>query len=84
MDVDLKQLKVAMLCWPTRTGQAVLNQAFSMVEAKAVPTSEGVWQVDETTWRKAMNLCARVPYGGRWVWQARRNLWWAIDRATEV
>lgn len=85
MVVDREQLQRALLVAPTSTWRAGMNNAMHIISSNATPKADDpqTWVVDNTAWYKAMNILARLPSGGRWVWKARERLFWEIDNATK-
>ena len=82
MIVNSKQLQLALLTAHTPTWRAGMHQALHIIKSNSVPIDD-TWVVSDTAWYKAMNVLARLPSGGRWVWKAREQLFWALDRATK-
>jgi hypothetical protein len=80
--VDGKQLQLALLTAPTPTWRAGMNAALHVISSNCISIGD-TWVVKDSAWRKAMNILAHLPSGGRWVWQAREQLFWALDRATK-
>jgi len=85
MRVNHTLLRYALLVAPTPTWRAGMNHALYLIESSAASdlSRPEVWMVDDAAWYKAMNILARLPSGGRWVWKARERLFWAIDNATK-
>lgn len=83
MKVNMKLLRRALVTAPTPTWRAGLNTCLGIVEANAVPVHGDVYEVDGKAWMRAMNICWRLPSGGRWVWKFRESLGWAIQKATK-
>jgi hypothetical protein len=80
MIVNSKQLQLALLTAHTPTWRAGMHQALHIIKSNSVSIDD-TWVVDDAAWSKAMNILARLPSGGRWVWKAREQLGWALERA---
>lgn len=83
MRVNHTLLRYALLTAPTPTWRAGMNHAMYIINCNATQEDNDTLVVDDAAWSKAMNILARLPSGGRWVWQARERLFWAIDNATK-
>jgi hypothetical protein len=79
--VDRKQLQQALLIAPTPTWRAGMNDAMYIINRNATQGDNDTLVVNDAAWYKAMNILARLPSGGRWVWKAREQLFWALERA---
>jgi hypothetical protein len=82
MIVNGTQLQLALLTAHTPTWRAGMNTALHIIRSNSAVIDD-TWVVDDTAWSKAMNILSRLPSGGRWVWKAREQLFWALDRATK-
>jgi hypothetical protein len=80
MIVNGPQLQLALLIAPTPTWRAGMNTALHIIRSNSAAIDD-TWVVDDAAWSKAMNILARLPSGGRWVWKAREQLFWALERA---
>jgi hypothetical protein len=82
MIVNGTQLQLALLTAPTPTWRAGMNTALHIIRSNSIVIDD-TWVVVDTAWGKAMNILTHLPSGGRWVWKAREELFWALDRATK-
>jgi hypothetical protein len=82
MIVNSKELQLALLVAPTPTWRAGMNTALHIIHSNSFHIGD-IWVVGDDAWCKAMNILARLPSGGRWVWKAREQLGWALERATK-
>lgn len=82
MRVKDDDLRYALGTAPTAHWRGILNRAWGLIQDGTIATYAGVRIVDDTAWRNAMQKLWSLPAGGRHVAIARRNLSWAIGRAT--
>ena len=83
MRVKDDDLRYALGSAPTMHWRGILSRAWGLIEQGTIATYAGVRIVDDTAWREAMQKLWALPAGGRHVAVARRNLSWALDRATD-
>ena len=70
---------------PTDNWRWGKREAFDTIKSSALTpgsnSTHTVWVVDPCAWSRAMNILARLPSGGRHVWEARTSLSWRLDWA---
>lgn len=80
--VKRQALRSALCSGPTRNWGSILRHAGYLIDKGTICATEEWAIVDDKAWRDAMQVLHTLPYGGRHVWEARKHLWWAIQRAT--
>lgn len=83
MRVSTQEYKYAFCTAPTQHWRAGMNQAMHIIESHILEKGEDYFVVDDKAWRDAMQILVRLPYSGRYVWEARGHLFRRLNKATK-
>lgn len=83
MRVNTKEYKHAFYSAPTQNWRGGMNHAMHIIETHTLEKGDDYFIVDDKAWRDAMQILVRLPYSGRYVWEARKNLFRHLDNATK-